>query len=130
MADIRLHAVDGHDDRAVLAEGRGQTLAVGGRQRAQFIVAAEEGRDGAFGEDNVAAREVLVNFGDAAVVGVAQGTDEGQDVEAKLVAWEGDSAFSLGRSGWRKHPQPWWWQRRIPTRRRRTASRVVTVRAL
>jgi hypothetical protein len=55
--------------------------------------------DGAFGEDDLAAREFLVNFRHAAVMGVAQGADEGEHIQTKFMAWAGEAALGLGAEG-------------------------------
>jgi hypothetical protein len=62
--------------------------------------------DGAFGENYLAAREFLVNFGEAAVVGVAQGAPQGQHVRTTRLAGQGEAAFGLGAEGLAKAPAP------------------------
>jgi hypothetical protein len=37
-----------------------------------------------------------MNLGDAAVLGVPQGADQGDDVEAELVVWQGEATLLLG----------------------------------
>jgi hypothetical protein len=48
------------------------------------------------GHDDAAAGEFLVDLGDAAVLGVAEATDEGDDIEAELVVGQGEVGFGLG----------------------------------
>jgi hypothetical protein len=55
--------------------------------------------DGAFGQDNVSPGEFLVDFGDAAVVDMAQGAHQGEDVQAELVARQREPTFGLGSEG-------------------------------
>src|SRR5205085_459340 len=65
-------------------------------QGAEFIVAVEQVGDGTLGDGNPAAGECAMDLGDAAMLGVAQATDQGDDVEAELVMRQGEVGFRLG----------------------------------
>ena len=49
--------------------------------------------------DDAAAGQFLVDLGDAAVLGVAEAADQGQDVEAELVVGQGEVGLGLGAVG-------------------------------
>src|SRR5436190_7514315 len=72
-----------------------QTLAVGGGQGAEFVVAVQEVADRAQGDDNAAAGQLLVDLRDAAMLGVAEASDQGQHIQAKLVAGKGQEGFGF-----------------------------------
>ena len=48
---------------------------------------------------HAAAGQLGMDLGDAAVLGVAQGADQGDDVEAELVLGQGEAALGLGAVG-------------------------------
>ena len=86
-------------DAALLAQEGVQPLAVGRGQGAQFVVAVQEVGDGAQGDGDAAAGQLLVDLGDAAVLGVAEASDQGDDVEAELVVGQGEVGLGLGAVG-------------------------------
>ena len=99
MADIRLQAVDGQDDAALRAQQRTQSLGIGRGQGPQLVVAVQQVGDGALGQDEPAVRELAVDLGDAAVLGIAEPAHQGHDVEAELVIGQGEMGLSLGAVG-------------------------------
>ena len=99
MADVGLQSVDGQDDAALLAQQRPQPLGVGGGQGPEFVVAVQEVGDRALGDDQAAAGQLAVDLGDAAVLGMAEPTDQGHDVEAELVIGQGEVGLGLGPVG-------------------------------
>ena len=99
VADVRLQAVDGQHDALLAAQQPAQALRVGRGEGAEFVIAVEQVADGALGEDDAAAGELLMDLGDAAVLGVAEAADQGDDVEAELVVGQGEVGFGLGAVG-------------------------------
>ena len=96
MADVGLQAVDGQDHPAGGRRHPPQPLGVGEREGQQLVVAVQQVGDGAEAERHAAAGQVGVDLGDAAVLGVPQGADQGDDVEAELVLGQGEAALLLG----------------------------------
>ena len=76
-----------------------QPLGIGRRQRAQFVVAVQEVEDGTLGDGHAASGEFLVDLRDAAVFGVAQPSDQGEDVQAELVVRQREVRLRLGAIG-------------------------------
>src|SRR5262245_59159545 len=72
-----------------------QPVAVGGGQGAEFVVAVEEVADRAQGDDDAAARQLVVDLGDAAMLGVAEAADQGQDIEAELGVRQGQEGLGF-----------------------------------
>src|SRR3954463_1084691 len=72
-----------------------QALAIGGGQGAQLVVAVQEVADGAQGDDDASARQLLVDLGDAAMLSVAEAPDQGQDIEAELVVRQGQEGLGF-----------------------------------
>ena len=99
MADIGLQSVDGQDDAALVAQQGLQPLGVGGRQGPELVVAVQEVGDGALSDDQAAAGQFPMDLGDAAVLGVAEPTDQGHDVEAEFVIGQGEMGLGLGPVG-------------------------------
>jgi site-specific DNA recombinase len=96
VADVGLEAVDGQDDPTGLGRDPAQPLGVGAGQGEQFVVAVQEIGDGSLGDDDAAASQFGVDLGDAAVLGVAESADRGDDVEAELVVGQGEATLLLG----------------------------------
>jgi hypothetical protein len=65
-------------------------------QADQFFVALEEMGDRTLRNGDAAVPEDSMDFRDAVVVGVAEGTDKRDDVEAELAMGQGPGAFCLG----------------------------------
>ena len=71
-----------------------------------------------------------MDLGDTAMLGIAEATDQGDDIQAKLVVGQGEVGFGFRAVGAVVAGQPGLGQRRMCRVRRVTASRVVTVRKL
>src|SRR5262245_5743295 len=65
----------------------------------QFVVTVEEVGERPLADRQAAGQQLPVNLGDAAVLGVAQGTDEGDDIQPQLMLGQGIAAFGLGAVG-------------------------------
>jgi hypothetical protein len=76
-----------------------QTFAVGRGQGAEFVVAVQQVADRAQGDGNAFASQFLVDLRDAAVLGVAEASDQGQDVEAELVVRQGEEGLGFRTVG-------------------------------
>ena len=50
-------------------------------------------------DDQAAAGQLLVDLGDAAVLGMSEATDQGHDIESKLVIGQGEVGLGLGPVG-------------------------------
>ena len=103
VADIRLEAIERQDHPALPDQGRPQPVVVGQRGRHELIVAVEQVGDAAKADGHAPADELGVDFGDAAVLGVAESADEGDDVEAELVLRQDQPPLLLGPS-WHAEP--------------------------
>ena len=66
------------------------------REGQQLVVAVQQVGDGAGADGHAAADQLGMDLGDAAVLGVPQGADRGDDVEAELVLGQGEAALLLG----------------------------------
>ena len=75
-------------------------------------------------------RELAVDLGDAAVLGIAEPADQGHDVEAELVIGQGEVGLSLRAVGSQEAGAAGLGQRRIVRVSRKTPSRVLMVRKL
>ena len=99
MADIGLQPIDGQDDATLVAQQRSQPLGVGRGQRPELVVAVQEVGDRALSDDQTAAGQFPVDLGDAAVLGMAEPTDQGHDVEPEFVIGQGEMGLGLGPVG-------------------------------
>src|SRR5512135_497796 len=77
VADVGLQSVDGQHHAALLAQEGMQPLAVDRGQSAQFVVAVQEVADRAQGDGDAAARQLSVDLGDAAMLGMPEASDQG-----------------------------------------------------
>ena len=96
VADVGLQAVDGQDDPPGLRRDGRQALGVRARQGQQLVVAVQEVADAADADRHAAAGQFGVDLGDAAVLGVAEHADQGDDVEAEFVLGQGEAPLLLG----------------------------------
>jgi hypothetical protein len=96
VADIGLEAVDGQDHSPGGGRDSVQPSCIGARQGEQFVIAIEEVGDGPLADGDAAAGELGVDLRDAAVLGVSESADQGDDVETELVMRQSKSAFLLG----------------------------------
>ena len=65
----------------------------------ELVVAVQEVGDGALSDDQAAAGQFAMDLGDAAVLGVAEPTDQGHDVESELMIGQGEMGLGLGPVG-------------------------------
>src|SRR6516165_8747478 len=96
MTDVGLQPVEGQDDATLLAQQGSQPLGVGRGQRPEFVVTVQEVGDRALRDDQAAAGQLLVDLGDAAVLGMSEPSDRGHDIEAELVIGQGEVGLGLG----------------------------------
>ena len=96
MADVGLEAVDGQDHPPGLGRDPPQPLGVRAGQGQQLVVAVQQVADAARADRHAAADQLGVDLRDAAVLGVAEAADQGDDVEAELVLRQGEAALLLG----------------------------------
>jgi hypothetical protein len=85
MADVRLEAIQGQDDPTL---GLGDALQAGGISEGegeQCVVALKQMRDRPRGDGYSTVAQVRMDFGQTTVLRIAQGTDAGNNIEAKLV---------------------------------------------
>jgi hypothetical protein len=99
VADIGLQAVEGQHDAALVAQQGFEALGVGGAEGLELVVAVEQVGDGAWGNGEPAAGQLVVDLGDAAVFGVSESADEGEDVKAELVVGQGEVGLGLRTVG-------------------------------
>ena len=66
------------------------------RQGQQLVVAVQEVADAARADRHAAAGQLGVDLRDAAVLGMAESADQGDDVEAELVLGQGEPPLLLG----------------------------------
>ena len=66
------------------------------RQGQQLVVAVQQVADAARADRHAAADQLGVDLRDAAVLGVAEPADQGDDVEAELVLRQGEAPLLLG----------------------------------
>jgi hypothetical protein len=85
VADIGLQAVDGEDHAAFARRDAPEALGIGERQGEELVVAVEQVGDAARADVDAAVDQVAVDLGDAAVLGVAQGADAGDEVEPEFM---------------------------------------------
>ena len=99
VADIGLHPIDGQDDATLVAQQRSQPLGVGRGQGPELVVAVQEVGDRALSDDQTAAGQLAMDLGDATVLGMAEATDQGQDIEPEFVIGQGEMGLGLGAVG-------------------------------
>ena len=99
MADIGLQSIDGQDGAMLVAQQRFEALGVGRGQGPELVVAVQEVGDRALSDDQTAAGQFPMDLGDAAVLGMAEATDQGHDVEPEFVIRQGEMGLGLGPVG-------------------------------
>ena len=109
-ADIGLPAVEGQDHTALARGDAPEALGIREGEGQQLIVAVQQVGDAARADVHTPIDQGAVDLGDAAVLGVAQGTDEGDEVEAELVLGQDDATLGLGPHGAAEA-----WAARVPT---------------
>ena len=96
MADVGLEAVDRQDHPPGRRRQAADAGGVGQGHGQQLVVAVQEVADAADADGDAAAGELGVDLRDAAMLGVAERADHGDDVEAELVLRQGEAALLLG----------------------------------
>lgn len=99
VPDVRLQAIQREDDLALLRETRPQAGLVGQPQRDQFFIPLELVRHSALGNLHAPRQQQLMDLGHAAVLGVAQGPDQRDDIQAELPVRQGPAALLLRAVG-------------------------------
>jgi site-specific DNA recombinase len=99
VADVRLQAVDGQDDLAGLLGDPAQPGGIGAGQGQQLVVAVQQVADATRADRHAAADQLGVDLREAAVLGVAEDADRGDDVEPELVLGQDHPALLLGPQG-------------------------------
>jgi site-specific DNA recombinase len=96
VADIGLQPVDGQDHPAGRGGDPPQPLGVRQRERQQFVVAVQQIADAARADRYAATDQLGVDLRDAAMLGVAESTDRGDDIETEFVLRQGEPPLLLG----------------------------------
>jgi len=99
MADIGLEAIESQDNATA---DLGDALEAGRilqREGDQFVVTLQEIGDRPWGHRHAAFAQGQMDFWDTAVVAIALLTNEGDDVETKLVLGERQAPFLFGAVG-------------------------------
>src|SRR5262249_16697690 len=99
VADVRLQAVQSQDQAALLGQQGTQPRRVAAGQGTQLVIAVQQVGDRALGQDEAASGQFLMDLGEAGVLRVPQGADQGDDVQSELVVGQGEPAFGLGSIG-------------------------------
>jgi hypothetical protein len=99
VPDVRLQTIQGEDDLALLGEPRPQAGLIGQAQRDQFFIPLELVRHAALGNLHAPRQQQLLDRGHAAVLGVAQGPDQRDDVQAELPVRQGPATLLLRAVG-------------------------------
>jgi hypothetical protein len=94
-----LETVQSQDDVTLLGDDVLETGLVGEVQSEQFFVAFEQVGDGALGDGNSALLEGAMDFGNGAMLAVAQHADESDDVKAELAVGQGPATFLFRADG-------------------------------
>lgn len=95
VANIRLQAIEGQDDLALLLEPCRQPGAVCQVQRHQLLVAPQLLGHRALGDQHPPRHQVLMDLRHAAVLSIAQRPDVGDDIQAELAMRQGIAALRL-----------------------------------
>ena len=95
----RLEAVESQDDMTLLLEELLETGLVSQAQSEQFFVALEQVGDGALGNSNMTFLKGAMDFGDTAMLAVAQRADERDDVKAEFAVGQGPCTFLFRANG-------------------------------
>jgi hypothetical protein len=85
MAHVGLQAIERQDDPTLRFRQTPEASGVLERQAEQFIIALQEIRDRALGDNNTPVDQGLMDFGNAAVLRIASVAHKGDDIKAELV---------------------------------------------
>ena len=93
MADVRLETIQRQEAPALSLGEPLQARGVGEREGEQFVRAFEARRDRPWGDSHPTGAQGLMDCRQAAVLGVAQGANPGNAIEAKLVRRQGEPSL-------------------------------------
>jgi hypothetical protein len=93
MADIGLEAIEGQEEATADLSEAWEASRVLQREGDQGVVTLQELSDRPWGHSHAVCAQSLMDFWDTAVVAIALLTNEGNDVETKLVLGERQSSF-------------------------------------
>nr|WP_165070000.1 hypothetical protein [Paludisphaera rhizosphaerae] len=96
MADVGLQAVDHQDHPPGLGRDPPEAADIRGGQGQQLVVAVQQVADAPHTDRDAAADQLGVDLGHAAVLGMPQAADRGDDVKSELVLRQGIAALLLG----------------------------------
>jgi site-specific DNA recombinase len=96
VADVGLQPVDGQDHPARRGGHFPEPLGVRQRERPQLVIAIQQVANAPRADRHAAADQRGVDPRDAAMLGVAEGADQGDDVQAELVPGQRAAALLLG----------------------------------
>jgi hypothetical protein len=95
VPDIRLQPVERQDRSPLPGQNAAQAVIVGERGRDQLVVAVEQVGDRALRDRHPALAQAAVDLGHAAMLAVAPGADQRDDVEAELVLRQHDGPLGF-----------------------------------
>ena len=99
MVSVGLETIQSQDDVTLLFEELLETGLIGKAQREQFFVALQKVGDGALGNGNATLLQRTVDLGNGAMLAVAQGPNQGDDVKTKLAVGQSPGAFLFWANG-------------------------------
>ena len=93
MAHIRLQPpINGQDHPPLCLHPRHPPRGIDQMHRKEFLLPIQEMGHGAFGDAHTAVAQMAMDLGDAAMVGIAQASHQGHDIQAKGAAWQRPAA--------------------------------------
>jgi hypothetical protein len=95
VAHIRLQPVEGQDHSTLLPQLLLQASAIREAQAHQFFVTLQQVGHRPLADGDAAPRKLVVDLGDAAMVNVAQGANQGDHIEPELALRQRKGAFFL-----------------------------------
>jgi hypothetical protein len=95
VPDIRLQSVKSQDHATLPRQRGAQAIIVAKRGRDELIVAVEQMGDRAFRDRHAPLAQAAVDLGHAAVLAVAQGTDQRDHLKAELVLRQHDGTLGF-----------------------------------
>src|SRR5437764_1233393 len=99
MPDIRLQPIQRQNHLLLVREPLLQPLLIGQMQREEFFIAIELIGDGARGHFESSSHQFLMNLWDTALLLIAQGTHQRNDIQSELPVWQRPSPFFFWTRG-------------------------------
>ena len=99
MVFVGLETIQSKDDMALLLEDVLETSLVSEAQSEQLLIALQKIGDGTLGDGNSALLQDAMDFGDGAMLMLAQGADERDDVKAEFAVGQGPCTFLFRANG-------------------------------